>query len=180
METQRPGTMSQSLRIASTQIRWMIRRDMAEVLQIERDSFEYQWTEEDFLSCLRQRHCIGMIAEHEYRVVGFMIYELHKTRLHLLNFAVVPTHRRLGVGTQMVEKLINKLPQQRRNEITLEVRETNLPAQNFFKEQGFHAVCVLRDHYDDSSEDAYVMQYKIDSAKDTAYHPVNRISVYLA
>ena len=60
----------------SVQIRWMIRRDMAEVLDIERDSFEFNWTEEDFLSCLRQRNCIGMVAEHEGRVCGFMIYFL--------------------------------------------------------------------------------------------------------
>ncbi len=34
-------------------IRWMIRRDMPEVLQTEQESFEYPWTEEDFLRCLR-------------------------------------------------------------------------------------------------------------------------------
>ena len=42
-----------------TQIRWLIRRDMDEVLSIEQGSFEYPWTEEEFLCCLRQRNCIG-------------------------------------------------------------------------------------------------------------------------
>ena len=77
-------------------IRWMIRRDMPEVLEIERASFEFPWFEEDFIRCLRQRNCIGMVAEHAERVVGFMIYELHKTRLHILNFAVAPDVRRRG------------------------------------------------------------------------------------
>src|SRR5262249_26764482 len=75
-------------------IRWMIRRDMPEVLQTEQDSFEYSWTEEDFLRCLRQRNCIGMVAEQGEKVVGFMIYELHKAKLHILNFAVHPASRR--------------------------------------------------------------------------------------
>ncbi len=44
-------------------IRWMIRRDMPEVLQTEQESFDYSWTEEDFLRCLRQRNCIGMVAD---------------------------------------------------------------------------------------------------------------------
>ena len=79
-------------------IRWMIRRDMPEVLQTEQESFEYSWTEEDFLRCLRQRNCIGMVAERGDAIVGFMIYELHRTRLQLLNFAVNPTVRRTGVG----------------------------------------------------------------------------------
>lgn len=162
----------------SVQIRWMIRRDMPEVLRIENESFEFNWTEEDFLACLRQRNCIGMVAEQENRVVGFMIYELHKTRLHILNFAVAPVFRRLAVGGQMIEKLINKLSQQRRQEIVLEVRETNLPAQLFFQSQGFRAVRVLRGHYADSAEDAYVMQYRLDVEAGEAVIPSNRIAQY--
>ncbi len=146
-------------------IRWMIRRDMPEVLQTEQESFEYAWTEEDFLRCLRQRNCIGMVAEQGEKVVGFMIYELHKAKLHILNFAVSPAQRRIGIGAQMVAKLISKLSSHRRTRITLEVRETNLAAQLFFQKQGFKAVRVLRSYYEDTGEDAFLMQYKI--AEDT-------------
>lgn len=162
----------------NVQIRWMIRRDMAEVIQIERSSFEYHWTEADFLHCLRQRNCIGMVAEQGNKVVGFMIYELFKNRLHVLNFAVAADARHTGVGRQMIDKLIGKLSQQRRDFITLEVRETNLDAQLFFRAQGFNAVQVLRDHYQDTSEDAYLMQYAIGgtSGKSHAFNPANRIA----
>lgn len=163
----------------SVQIRWMIRRDMAEVLQIERSSFEYHWTEADFLHCLRQRNCIGMVAEHGNRVVGFMIYELFKNRLHILNFAVAPDYRNSGIGQQMVAKLANKLSQQRREFITLEVRETNLQAQLFFRGQGFQATRVLRDHYQDTSEDAYLMQFALHASEDsTRFEASNRIADY--
>ena len=37
-------------------IRWMIRRDMPEILDIENQSFEFSWSEEDFIRCLRQRN----------------------------------------------------------------------------------------------------------------------------
>jgi ribosomal-protein-alanine N-acetyltransferase len=141
-------------------IRWMIRRDMAEVLAIETENFEFAWSEDDFIRCLRQRNCIGMVAEHNDQVLGFMIYELHKTRLHVLNFAVAAPWQRRGIGTQMVNKLIGKLSDQRRTRITLEVRETNLAAQLFFRAQGFRAVNVLRNFYEDTPEDAYVMQYR--------------------
>ena len=141
-------------------IRWMIRRDMPEVLDIENRSFEFAWTEEDFIRCLRQRNCIGMVAEHDERVVGFMIYELHKNRLHILNFAVHSDFRRRGVATGMIRKLVGKLSPQRRNRILLEIRETNLAAQLFFREAGFRAISVLREFYEDSPEDAYLMQYR--------------------
>ena len=157
------------------QIRWLIRRDMAEVLVIERACFEHSWSEEDFLACLRQRNCIGMVAEHEHRIVGFMIYELHKAKLRILNFAVAPSFWKQGVGAQMVRRLVDKLSQQRRKEIALEVRETNLPAQLFFQSQGFRAVCVLRRHYDDTTEDAYVMQFCHRVEEPALILPMNRI-----
>ena len=100
----------------------MIRRDMREVLGVEQEAFEFPWSDEDFTRCLRQRNCIGMVAESGDSVVAFMIYELHRSRLHVLNFAVARSHRRLGVATRMMEKLIGKLTPERRNRIVLEVR----------------------------------------------------------
>lgn len=142
------------------QIRWMIRRDMPAVLAIENESFEFAWTENDFIRCLRQRNCIGMVVECEDRVVGFMIYELHKNRLHILNFAVASRMRRQGIGSAMVSKLLTKLSHERRNRLMLEVRETNLNAQLFFRHLEFRAISILRDFYDDTVEDAYLMQYR--------------------
>src|SRR4051812_27901718 len=164
---------------ARVHIRWMIRRDMPEVLQTEQESFEFAWTEEDFLRCLRQRNCIGMVAEQADKVVGFMIYELHKAKLHILNFAVHPGFRRLGIGRQMVAKLISKLSSHRRTRITLAVRETNLAAQLFFRAMEFKAVRVLRGYYEDTGEDAFLMQYAFaDDVSDDANETVNRIAQY--
>ncbi len=166
---------SKSAHRVGVHIRWMIRRDMQEVLQTEKSSFEFPWSEEDFLRCLRQRNCIGMVAEQNERVVGFMIYELHKDQLHVLNFAVAPQLRRREVGSQMVEKLISKLSDRRRRRIVLEVRETNLAAQMFFKNLGFRAVSLLRDFYEDTVEDAYVMHLCCEEDREVL-EPTNRIS----
>lgn len=160
-------------------IRWMIRRDMPEVLQIEQQSFDQAWSEEDFLRCLRQRNCIGMVAEHNDRVVGFMIYELHKNKLHILNFAVQPRCRRQGVGRQMIAKLVGKLSSHRRTRISLEVRETNLAAQMFFRAQNFIALRVLRNYYEDTGEDAYHMHFLLDGvAGEPHERTINRIAQY--
>ena len=162
------GTASPAL------IRWLIRRDMDEVLAIERGSFEFPWTEEEFLCCLRQRNCIGTVAEQDHAIVGFMIYELHQSMLRIMNFAVSPDHRRSGVGQQMIQRLIDKLSQQRRREIVLEVRETNVAAQLFFSSCQFRALSVLRNHYDDTSEDAYYMRYSLRDSSEL-YKPMNRL-----
>lgn len=147
-------------------IRWMIRRDMPEVMSIEERSFEEPWTEEYFISALRQRCCIGMVAEHDDMVLGYMIYELHKHRLNVINFAVHPDSRHEGVGSTMIDKLIRKLTVNRRNQITFEVRESNLPFQLFLKKMGFKAKGVIKHYFDDTNEDAYFFIFKVTEEQD--------------
>lgn len=157
-------------------VRWMIRRDMAEVLNIESLCFEYPWGEEDFIHSLRQKNIIGMVVEHDERVVGFMIYEIAVTRIDVLNFAVHPDFQRQGVGTVMVDKLTGKLSSQRRNLITIFIRETNLDAQLFFRTMGFRWGGTMRRYYDETQEDAYLLEYRFGQP---AWNPTNRITKFM-
>ena len=160
-------------------INWMKRDHMPDVLRIEWESFEHIWTKEDFLGVLRQRNGIGMVAQtNDNRIAGFMIYELHKMRLHILNLAVDPAYRHQGVGTQMAGKLIDKLSQQRREEITLETRESNLSSQLFWKAMGFRADMVLHGFYADSDEDAYVFRFRLNEPAGALLQPHERIGIW--
>ena len=155
---------------------------MHDVLTIERACFDHPWTEEDFLCCLRQRNCIGMVAEHDHRIVGFMIYELHKSKLRVLNFATAPDVQRQGVGAQMIRRLVDKLSQQRRSEIMVEVRETNLDAQFFFRSQGFRGrvrpAQPLRRHVRRCVRDAVPAARRADEEWLLPFSPSNRISEF--
>lgn len=163
-------------------IRWMIRRDLAEVVEIERLSFEQRWDEKVFLQVLRQRTCIGIVAEHNHRVVGYAIYELQKNMISVLNFAVHPDFQRKYIGTQIINRIIDKLTQQRRRSIALEVRESNLSAQLFFKQMGFRAMHVLQNYFEDVGEDAFIMVYQLERPESEfapGLEPRNRISKYI-
>jgi ribosomal-protein-alanine N-acetyltransferase len=141
-------------------IRWMIRRDFPSVLAIESACPPTPWGEDDFLPLLRQRNCIGMVAEIGERVAGFLIYSLYKDFIEINNFAVDPAWRRAGIGQQMATYMVGKLASHRRTRITLAVRETNLSAQLFFRSQGFQATDVVRDCYaEPHAEDWYTMEY---------------------
>ena len=162
-------------------IRWMIRRDLAEVLEIERASSSDAWDESEFLDQLRRRNCIGMVADLHDRIAGYMIYELNKRELRVLRFAVDPQWRRKGVGAQMVSKLVGKLSHLRRRQIWVNVRETNLAGQLFLRSQRFRAVEVARECYADTNEDAYVFRYALEPPldADSAEWPVSRDGVSL-
>lgn len=140
-------------------IRWMIRRDMPEVLEIEKSSYAPPYTEEQFLTVLRNRNCIGMVAEVGEKVVGYVLYELHKNRLTIIKMAVHPGYRRQAVGFQMIEKLVKKLASHRRTRIIIDVGERNMGALLFLKKMGFKAIRVLWNHFND--QDAYKMVFAL-------------------
>lgn len=144
-------------------IRWVIRRDMPEILEIEQLSSDHPWSEDFFLAQLRKRNCIGMVAEAGDKVVGFFVYELHSHHIDILNFAVHTGWRHQGVGSQMISKLWTKLSPGRRERIYLHVRETALDMQFFLKAEDFVAVDVCRGFYGDTGEDAYHFRYVLPS-----------------
>jgi len=160
-------------------VRWMIHRDMDAVSQIEQESFDTPWGADEFLKCLRQRNVIGMVCQVGDEVVGFMLYELFKNHLHVMNFAVSPKFRRQKVGTALVDKLVSKLSSHRRTRISLAVRESNLAAQLFFKSRGFVATKVFRRYYEDTNESAYQMEHRLAESgvqpSDDNIKPVNRV-----
>lgn len=144
----------------SVHIRWMIRRDVSEVLQIELGCSNHPWKEEDLLTLLRQRNCIGMVAEYRDKVVGFMVYELHPHYIDITRMCVSPTYMNTYVGSQMIQKLKGKLSSHRRTALHVTVRETDLKVQQFLRSHKFVARQVIRNHFEDTNEDGYFMIYE--------------------
>jgi len=146
----------------NVKVRWMVRGDLAEVLEIERLSFEFQWSEQDFINALRHRSRIGIVAVEDGTdlIRGYAVYELGKSKLTLLNMAVEPCVRGRGVGSVMLEKIIDKLSPERRTRLICDVRETNLDTQLWLRNRGFKATEIIRGHYEDTDEDAYRFVYR--------------------
>lgn len=123
--------------------RWMIRADLPEVLAIESASFpEWPWGEEDFLRRLRQRNCIGRVIENEYAVIGFMLYELHRDRLHVVHFSIDPKERNQGLGSMLHDGLLGKLNSHSRKRATVDLSEHALEFQLWLKKRGWLATKI--------------------------------------
>jgi ribosomal-protein-alanine N-acetyltransferase len=125
-------------------VRWLIRRDMPEVLAIENE-LPNPATEKEIIDCIRQRTMIGMVVEYEGVVVGYMIYELLKEKLRIHQLAVAKSHRRKGCGTALVQKIIRKLGDKNRTSlgdknrtsIDIQVSDGNFELIGFLKSLGF-------------------------------------------
>ena len=163
-----------------THIRWMVKHDNHEVLEIERACFgDFAWSQQDFTDTLRNRNTIAMVAvcEKSDAVLGYMIYALHKGKLELLNLAVDPAHFRQGIGRALIAKLTGKLTANRRTRVSTVVRESNLGAQLFLKAVGFRAqVPILKEHYDDTKDDAYRFVYRHGQANQPNRESVEKLS----
>jgi len=138
------------------QIRWMIRRDMPQVLAIERRVYLDPWTERDFIAAIQQQDHIGMVAEIGELPAGFMVYAMRKKHIEIVNLAVDPAYQRQGIGSRMVARIIGK-PSRNRREIQANVRERNLAAQLFLREIGFRAERIIPGDCYGWDEDAYEM-----------------------
>ena len=145
-------------------IRWMLTKDLDTVTSIETKSNEYYISRDDMIKLLRKRSVVAMVAvegenEDTGEITGFMIYELMNRRIQLLDIAVHTKYRRKGIGTGLIEKLKEKLSHKRRTKISTEVRESNLELLLFLKRQNFRAVEVIRNYFQDTGEDAFVMHF---------------------
>ncbi len=125
---------------SSWHIRWMIRRDLPEVLLAEKLGGSFRWNEGVFLEQLAARNVIGMVAERNGLVCGFMVYVLHEKRLQLSNLVVHPEWCGSGAGSTMIEKLKGKLSSHRRVKLRANVPEHLTRLQVFLGRHGFRAV----------------------------------------
>jgi ribosomal protein S18 acetylase RimI-like enzyme len=94
-------------------VRWLVQRDLDDVLRIERESFNHAWNAQDFREAMKCTSIIGMVADLQtktsHQIVGYMLYEVRKQSVKLINLAVDAKHRRTGAGRAMLLKITDKL-----------------------------------------------------------------------
>ena len=145
--------------------RWMIRKDYPAVLAMEQAGYKQDaWDEQDLSHILRQHDCIGVVAELDGKVVGYVLYRLRKESIRILRLGIATKFRRRGIARQLMAGLIKKLRMSKRTSISILVRESNLDGQLFLRNVGMKAVKVKRGFYE-NGEDAYRMAYKLEGAQ---------------
>src|SRR6185369_14248712 len=118
--------------------------DMASVMWIERAAYPlYGWSEAEFEDSLRSPDARGIVAEHDNKVVGYVIVEQARRSIELLNITVDRAVRRAGIGSLLVDAIKQRLTPNALNKIYTVVAETNLDGHFFFSRTGFVATAVL-------------------------------------
>ncbi len=136
----------------------MTLRDLDEVIAIERLSFDMPWSVDSFRTelCLNRfaHYVLGRLAE-EHRVVGYAGLWLVGDEGHITTLAVHPAHRRQGIGSFLLEYLLEKAAAKGVRKVFLEVRDTNWIARCLYEKFDFYNCGRKRKYYFD--EDAVLM-----------------------
>lgn len=120
-------------------IRWMIRRDFGEMLYIDARCYVESMTEAELIRTLKQNSVISVVLEHEDEIYGYCIYELVAGAIKIIRFGVEPKRRRCGVATALLQRLKDKLSNQRRDTIVTVVSGQAIQAQLCLARCGFVA-----------------------------------------
>lgn len=143
-------------------IRKMEERDLDRILEIEKDSFATPWPKDSFLLEITKNQLARyIVAEIDGLVVGYGGIWLIIDEGHITNIAVESKYRSRGIGNHIVEGLILLCRGYGIKAMTLEVRASNIVAQNLYKKYGFEESGIRPKYYADNNEDALIMWKKL-------------------
>ena len=146
-------------------IRSMRSSDIAEVVTIERASYQFPWSEGIFRDCLRVGYVCRVITVSR-QVMAYGVMSLGAGEAHILNLCVGETYRCRGVGRRLLSSLIERATAAGMGDAFLEVRPSNTAAIRLYLALGFEQVGMRRGYYQAVSgrEDAAVLRRALRSA----------------
>lgn len=129
-----------------------------DILLMEQQCFSVPWTHEQLMAQLSDLMHIFLAAEDENgRAVGYagLMYVLDEG--YISNVAVSPDRRREGIADMLLTELYERAKAKKLSFLTLEVRESNIPAQSLYKKHGYTEVGRRKAYYSRPKEDAVLM-----------------------
>jgi ribosomal-protein-alanine N-acetyltransferase len=137
------------------EIRRLTYSDLPVVLAIERRSFPTPWSLAMFVLELSKPSGICLAASGPEGLVGYLVCSRYADVWHLMNVAIVPERRRMGIATTLLRRLFEEAGRDAR--YTLEVRTSNTEAIAMYRRFGFKPAGRRRRYYHDTGEDALIM-----------------------
>ncbi|MBC5782852.1 ribosomal protein S18-alanine N-acetyltransferase [Ramlibacter sp. USB13] len=133
-----------------------------EVVAIERRAYAHPWTRGNFADSLRSGYQAQLLVGGE-TIIGYFVAMQGVDEVHLLNITVDPAHQGLGWGRVLLDALALWARQQHAQWLWLEVRTSNLRAQQVYQRYGYRRVGERRNYYpaEHGREDAIVMSYRL-------------------
>ena len=139
------------------QIRNMTTEDCAQVAAIETMSFSMPWSLHAFTEAARNPNYRFLVAEENGEILGYCGFVYVLDEAEIPNVCVSAEARRRGIGRALMSALVEMAGELGIVTLHLEVRKSNLPAQNLYHAIGFEEIGIRKNFYDLPKEDAILM-----------------------
>jgi ribosomal-protein-alanine N-acetyltransferase len=139
--------------------------DAARIAELERVCFPDPWSPAGITEVLEAGHCLGCVAEAAGTVVAYALARWVADTGEILNLAVAPEYRRLGMARSILDAILSLLEGRAVREVYLEVRASNIPAQALYQLRGFRLAGMRTAYYRHPVEDALVLRLALSGAE---------------
>nr|WP_067725004.1 ribosomal protein S18-alanine N-acetyltransferase [Oceanobacillus damuensis] len=144
--------------MAKVIIRKMELSDVNQVLEVERASFATPWTTDIFYQeLIDNKHAHYFVLELDGIVIAYIGIWIVIDDAQITNIAVMKDYRGNKLGEKLFGYTVQYALEMGVKRLSLEVRESNIPAQRLYRKFGFVPGGVRKNYYTDNQEDAIVM-----------------------
>ena len=135
----------------------MKENDIDGVFEVEKNCFEDYWSKDSFKKELSNNLAKYLVAKIDNKVVGYVGIWFVVDEGHITNVAVHEDYRGQKIGDQLIKELVQVCKNNKIISMTLEVRASNVVAQNLYKKYGFKMAGIRKAYYSNNKEDAIIM-----------------------
>jgi len=148
------------------QLRQMTEKDLAQVLELQRELAFQDWNEKQFLSEIRASYAYCVVCEDDrdclksdssQALLGYAVFHLLGPDSELLSIATRTSEQCKGIGSQLLKAGLDKLTENG-DQCFLEVRNSNAKARSFYEKHGFKLYSIRKKYYADG-EDAALYKF---------------------
>ena len=124
---------------------------------IEDNCFSHPLSESNLLNSLENGRYCFLGFKIDAKIVGYISVFITEDEAYINNIAVLDEFRKQKIASNLLDQMIQYVKSVKCSFITLEVRESNLPAISLYKKFGFENVAIRKNYYDKPIENAIIM-----------------------
>ncbi|MFD2628649.1 ribosomal protein S18-alanine N-acetyltransferase [Oceanobacillus kapialis] len=143
-------------------IRNMEVMDVDQVMEVEKASFATPWTTDIFYQeIVDNQYAHYYVIEWNGKIAGYAGTWVVLEDAQVTNIAIMPELRGKKLGEKLFQYMLYQVKLNGARRLSLEVRESNLPAQRLYRKFGLVPGGIRKNYYTDNQEDAIVMWVNI-------------------
>ena len=144
-------------------IQAMVKNDLPEILKIEDLSFNKPWSEKMFIQELDRPKPFSfsyvLRVKENPQILGYTCFWILIPEVHLLTLAISPHLRNQGLGSYLLQWVLEKGKEKEASLAFLEVRSSNTPAIHLYQKHAFQELSRRKNYYTHPQEDALILKH---------------------